>query len=255
MSKLGDKIKEIRINEGLSQEAFAKELGYSSKSTINKIEKGINEISYDKLMLLIDKYNLTLDQMFENNSNEIPLPKTTNSNLYISFSARSNGNSENIIKHMMEDNDTFISFKDLFINSCNKCNYECMSLNKCKYRHDDIYNLLDVSIKYNKIVFVVPMYCGNPSSLYFSLMERMQDYFNNNVDNYSMFVKKIHIIGIYGSNEESPYFIPLISSILDDSDKCLPIQRHKFEIKMNDSVIDNKYILSLLDTYKIKMGL
>ena len=79
MSKLGDKIKEIRINEGLSQEAFAKELGYSSKSTINKIEKGINEISYDKLMLLIDKYNLTLNQMFENNSNEIPLPKTTNS--------------------------------------------------------------------------------------------------------------------------------------------------------------------------------
>ena len=59
MSKLGDKIKEIRINEGLSQEAFAKELGYTSKSTINKIEKGINEISYDKLMLLIDKYNLT----------------------------------------------------------------------------------------------------------------------------------------------------------------------------------------------------
>ena len=51
MSKLGDKIKEIRINEGLSQEAFAKELGYTSKSTINKIEKGINEISYDKLML------------------------------------------------------------------------------------------------------------------------------------------------------------------------------------------------------------
>ena len=51
MSKLGDKIKEIRKNEGLSQEAFAKELGYSSKSTINKIEKGINEISYDKLML------------------------------------------------------------------------------------------------------------------------------------------------------------------------------------------------------------
>ena len=43
MSKLGDKIKEIRINEGLSQEAFAKELGYTSKSTINKIEKGINK--------------------------------------------------------------------------------------------------------------------------------------------------------------------------------------------------------------------
>ena len=255
MSKLGDKIKEIRINEGLSQEAFAKELGYTSKSTINKIEKGINEISYDKLMLLIDKYNLTLDQIFENNSNNIPLPKNIDSNLYVSFSARSNGNSENIIKYMMSDLDTFISFKDLFINPCNKCNYECMSINKCKYRHDDIYSLLDTSIKYNKIVFVIPMYCGNPSSLYFTLMERMQDYFSNNEINYSSFINKLHIIGIYGSNEESPFFIPLISSILNDMNKCLPIQRHKYEIKMSDSVMNNKYIVTLIDAYKKNMGL
>lgn len=255
MSKLGEKIKKIRICEGLSQEAFAKELGYTSKSTINKIEKGINEISYDKLMLLIEKYNLTLDQMFENNSNEIPLPKTTNSNLYISFSARSNGNCEQIMKYMMEDNDAFINFKDLFINSCNKCNYECLYVNKCKYRYDDIYSLLDNSIKYNKIILVVPMYCGNPSSLYFTLMERMQDYFSNNEINYPLFINKLHIIGIYGSNEETPYFFPIISSILNDFNKCLPIQRHKYEIKMNDSVIDNKYIVDLIDSYKRKMGL
>ena len=255
MSKLGEKIKEIRINEGLSQEAFAKELGYTSKSTINKIEKGINEISCEKLMLLIDKYNLTLDQIFENNSNNIPLPKNIGSNLYVSFSARSNGNSENIIKYMMSDLDTFISIKDLFINQCNKCNYECMSINKCKYRHDDIYNLLDTSIKYNKIVFVIPMYCGNPSSLYFMLMERMQDYFSNNEINYLSFINKLHIIGIYGSNEESPFFIPLISSILNDMNKCLPIQRHKYEIKMSDSVMNNKYIVTLIDAYKKNMGL
>ncbi len=255
MSKLGDKIKEIRVNEGLSQESFAKELGYTSKSTINKIEKGINEISYDKLMLLIDKYNLTLDQLFENNSNNIPLPKSTRSNLYISFSARTNGNSEMIIKYTMNDIDTFIDFKDLVINPCNKCNYECMNINKCKYRHDDIYNLLDISLKYNKIVFVVPMYCGNPSSLYFTLMERMQDYFNNNESNYPTFIKKLHVIGIYGSNEESPLFFPLISNILDDFDKCLPIQRHKYEIKMNELLTNNKYILSLIDAYKSKMGL
>ena len=255
MSKLGDKIKQIRINEGLSQEAFAKELGYTSKTTINKIEKGINEISYDKLMILIDKYNLTLDQIFKNSSNNTPLPKNTNSNLYISFSARSNGNSENIIKYMMNEFDTFISFKDLFINSCNKCNYECMTINKCKYRHDDIYNLLDNIIKYNKIIFVVPMYCGNPPSLYFTFMERMQDYFNNNEANYPAFISKLHIIGIYGSDEEYPLFIPLISNILNDINKCLPIQRQKYEIKMSDSVMDKKCIVALIDTYKRNMGL
>ena len=68
MNKLANKIKEIRLKEGLSQEAFAKELGYNSKSTINKIEKGINEISYEKLMLLVKKYDLALDELFDNKS-------------------------------------------------------------------------------------------------------------------------------------------------------------------------------------------
>ena len=38
-NKFGDKIKEIRKKAGLNQDEFAKELGYTSRSTINKIEK------------------------------------------------------------------------------------------------------------------------------------------------------------------------------------------------------------------------
>lgn len=78
MGKLGDKIKEIKLKEGMSQEAFARELGYTSKSTINKIEKGINEISYDKLMILIEKYKLTLDQVLEKNKTVVSNPKKKN---------------------------------------------------------------------------------------------------------------------------------------------------------------------------------
>ena len=37
--------------------------------------------------------------------------------------------------------------------------------------------------------------------------------------------------------------------------KCLPIQRHKYEIKMSDSVMNNKYIVTLIDAYKKNMGL
>ena len=55
-NKLGEKIKEIRLEQGMSQEEFAKELGYTSKSTVNKIEKGVNDMSYDKLQLLIQKF-------------------------------------------------------------------------------------------------------------------------------------------------------------------------------------------------------
>ena len=57
---IGDKIKELRISLGLSQEEFGKKLGYTSRSSINKIEKGINDISYDKLILLIKEYKINI---------------------------------------------------------------------------------------------------------------------------------------------------------------------------------------------------
>ena len=50
---IGEKIKEIRMQNNLTMDELAEELGYSSRSTINKIEKGINDISYEKLLLLL----------------------------------------------------------------------------------------------------------------------------------------------------------------------------------------------------------
>ena len=40
---IGEKIKEIRMQNNLTMDELAEELGYSSRSTINKIEKGIND--------------------------------------------------------------------------------------------------------------------------------------------------------------------------------------------------------------------
>lgn len=65
MSNIGDKIKEVRIKSGLTQEEFAKELGYTSKSTITKLEKGVNNISFDKLELFAQKYNVVVDELFD----------------------------------------------------------------------------------------------------------------------------------------------------------------------------------------------
>ena len=47
MSKLGNKIKEIRTSNNLTLQEFADSLGYTSKSTITKIEKGNNDITSD----------------------------------------------------------------------------------------------------------------------------------------------------------------------------------------------------------------
>lgn len=51
---IGKKVKARREQLGLTQEELAKKLGYKSKSTINKIELDINDVSQSKLLKLAD---------------------------------------------------------------------------------------------------------------------------------------------------------------------------------------------------------
>ena len=50
LSVVGDNIMKLRKEMGLTQEELALKLGYKSKSTINKIELGINDISQSKIV-------------------------------------------------------------------------------------------------------------------------------------------------------------------------------------------------------------
>lgn len=49
MSTVGNNIMAMRKRLGLTQEELAKKMGYKSKSTINKIEMGINDIPQSKI--------------------------------------------------------------------------------------------------------------------------------------------------------------------------------------------------------------
>ena len=49
---IGDRIKTRRVQLGLSQEELAAKLGYKSRSTINKIELGVNDITQSKVSSL-----------------------------------------------------------------------------------------------------------------------------------------------------------------------------------------------------------
>ena len=49
MSTVGENILRIRRSLGWTQEDLAKRMGYKSKSTINKIELGINDIPQSKI--------------------------------------------------------------------------------------------------------------------------------------------------------------------------------------------------------------
>lgn len=159
--------------------------------------------------------------------------------LFISFSGRSGGNCDQIARFLATADDQIVCFRDLQAHPCSGCHYECFS-NKCPYRADGIYALYSQMTIYDQIVLIVPMYCGSPSSLYFMFNERGQDYFMHN-DTYEEILRRLYIIGIYGSRETSPDFIPCLSKWFDGTTICnhvLGIERHLYGQQLQDSVLD-----------------
>ena len=57
MSKIGNRIRNLREKNGLSQEELALRVGYTSKSTIAKIETGVNDIPQNKIVRFAECLN------------------------------------------------------------------------------------------------------------------------------------------------------------------------------------------------------
>ena len=160
-------------------------------------------------------------------------------NLIISFSGRPGGNCTRIAEFIAAPEDKIVHFCNLNVHSCSNCDYECFA-GPCKYRDDDIYGLYDEMCNYEKVILIVPMYCGNPSSLYFIFNERCQDYFMHN-DTYGEIIKRLYIIGVYGSEDNTPDFIPCFEkwfNCSEYSNRVLGIERHKLGQKMGDCVLN-----------------
>lgn len=58
MSTIGNNIKKYRIKAGFTQEELALKLGYKTKSSINKIEKGENDIPQSKIVAFAKALNV-----------------------------------------------------------------------------------------------------------------------------------------------------------------------------------------------------
>lgn len=75
MSTVGNNIFLLRKQLGWTQEELAKKMGYKSKSTINKIELGINDIPQSKIVKFANVLNTTpAFLMGWNDSEEKTLP-------------------------------------------------------------------------------------------------------------------------------------------------------------------------------------
>ncbi len=172
--------------------------------------------------------------------------------LIISFSGRKGGNSDGIAEYIAAEKDKIVYFRELNAHNCSNCDYECFN-GECKYRDDGVYSLFESMASYDKVIFIVPMYCSNPSGLYFTFNERSQDFFMQNEEKYGDMVNKLRIIGVYGSKESYPHFIPCLVSWFNDgslSDKIIEIERHKYNLKLKDNLLEVAKIRKILDELK-----
>ena len=64
MSSVGEKIKNLRINEGWTQATLAEKLNVS-ESTVQKWEKGKNNTQIPDLQKICDMFNVSLDRMVD----------------------------------------------------------------------------------------------------------------------------------------------------------------------------------------------
>jgi transcriptional regulator with XRE-family HTH domain len=59
VNSIGSRIRQRRLELGLSQIELAKKMGYTSKSTIAKIESGVNDISRSNITLFANALDTT----------------------------------------------------------------------------------------------------------------------------------------------------------------------------------------------------
>lgn len=78
---LGEKIKKFRKNKGMTQIELAEKVGYTNRSTITHIEKGLIDIPTEKLHLIAKALGVNISDLLEDNK-----PKINNDTYFIDTS-------------------------------------------------------------------------------------------------------------------------------------------------------------------------
>ena len=65
---IGETIKRMREERGWTQEQLAEKMGYTSKSTINKIEKNINDVGQRKIQKFAQVFGCDVTDLLVENT-------------------------------------------------------------------------------------------------------------------------------------------------------------------------------------------
>ena len=151
--------------------------------------------------------------------------------LIISFSARSDGNCDEISKMIQESYScdcTVFRFSQQQIHPCGGCRYECFGKDKpCPYIGDTEYVLMDAVCNHDLTYFVIPNYCDYPCANYFIFNERSQCYFQHKPEQLDAFLrapKKFIVI----SNTNQDHFRQILSQNVCSEPEILFLSAKKF---------------------------
>lgn len=75
MLELYKNIKRIREEKGMSQEELAKLVGFKSRSSINKIEMGVNDITQSKLVAIANALGVSPGELMGSDEPAPPAPQ------------------------------------------------------------------------------------------------------------------------------------------------------------------------------------
>lgn len=67
MSRFGVKLRVLRKQRGMTQQALAEALGYTSHSYLSEVEKGRKDPSIPMVLAVADLFDVTTDQLLRDN--------------------------------------------------------------------------------------------------------------------------------------------------------------------------------------------
>ena len=116
MSTVGENIMLMRKRLGWTQEELATKMGYKSKSTINKIELGINDIPQSKIVKFADVLGTTPAHLMGwNDVEESSSPEDEGEKLWMELYYRLSDETKSVFINMMESFDKIPTDKQRFV--------------------------------------------------------------------------------------------------------------------------------------------
>lgn len=115
------------------------------------------------------------------------------------FSSRGQGNCSNSIEYCLNKiklaghEAEAVNINDYDVQGCGECGYYCFKNGDCS-KQDDIKKLYKKCFEADRVIFAIPTFCGNLSSMYFKFWERSQALFKDDTEYENDFLKKISFI-------------------------------------------------------------